>query len=78
LSRREFDLAHKEAVDESAEWRYRFDEERERANKCIKELTEVCCLSQGVWYLSRLGSTISLLRWKFFVWFSLLEFELLF
>ncbi|KAJ8433511.1 hypothetical protein Cgig2_013428 [Carnegiea gigantea] len=40
LLRREFDLANKEAVDESAEWRYRFDKERERANKCIKELTE--------------------------------------
>lgn len=41
LLRREFDLANKEAVDESAEWRYRFDEERERANKCMKELTEL-------------------------------------
>ncbi|KMT06291.1 hypothetical protein BVRB_7g162140 [Beta vulgaris subsp. vulgaris] len=41
LIRRQFDLAHREAMDESAEWRSRFDEERERATKCMKELTEV-------------------------------------
>lgn len=41
LLRRQFDLAHREAVDESAEWRSRFDEERERTTKCMKELNEV-------------------------------------
>lgn len=41
LLRRQFDLAHKEAVDESAEWRSRFDEERERATKCMKDLNEL-------------------------------------
>lgn len=41
LLRRQFDLAHREAVDESAEWRSRFDEERERTTNCMKELNEV-------------------------------------
>nr|XP_043634799.1 uncharacterized protein LOC122605904 [Erigeron canadensis] len=41
LLRREFDLANKEAVDESAEWRLRFDEAEERATKCTKELKRV-------------------------------------
>ncbi|KAF6166223.1 hypothetical protein GIB67_031007 [Kingdonia uniflora] len=38
--RREFDLASKEAMDESAEWRLKYDEEVERAMKCVKELIE--------------------------------------
>ncbi|XP_057549367.1 uncharacterized protein LOC130827616 [Amaranthus tricolor] len=41
LLRRQFDLAHREAMDESAEWRSRFDEERARVSQCMKELTEV-------------------------------------
>ena len=40
--RRQFDLANKEAMDESAEWRLRFDEEADKASKCAKELEEVC------------------------------------
>ncbi|XP_074312059.1 uncharacterized protein LOC141647669 [Silene latifolia] len=40
LLRMQFDLAHREAVDESAEWRLRFDQEREKSAKYIKELTE--------------------------------------
>ncbi|PPD71952.1 hypothetical protein GOBAR_DD31147 [Gossypium barbadense] len=39
--RRQFDLANKEAMDESAEWRLRFDEEADKASKCAKELDEV-------------------------------------
>ncbi|MFQ6632015.1 hypothetical protein Gotur_009429, partial [Gossypium turneri] len=38
LLRRQFDLANKEAMDESAEWRLRFDEEADKASKCAKEL----------------------------------------
>ncbi|KAK8659967.1 hypothetical protein V6N13_030157 [Hibiscus sabdariffa] len=38
LIRRQFDLANKEAMDESAEWRLRFDNEAEKASKCAKEL----------------------------------------
>nr|GEX73373.1 Rho-associated protein kinase [Tanacetum cinerariifolium] len=38
LLRRQFDIANREAVDESAEWRLRFDEAEERANKCTNEL----------------------------------------
>ncbi|KAK8563589.1 hypothetical protein V6N13_006196 [Hibiscus sabdariffa] len=41
LIRRQFDLANKEAMDESAEWRFRFDKEAERASKCAKELEEI-------------------------------------
>ncbi|XP_021764758.1 uncharacterized protein LOC110729332 [Chenopodium quinoa] len=41
LLRRQFDLAHREAVDESAEWRSRFDEEMERVAECMKELNEL-------------------------------------
>ncbi|OMO52134.1 hypothetical protein CCACVL1_29344 [Corchorus capsularis] len=41
LLRRQFDLANKEAMDESAEWRMRFDEEADKASKCAKELQEI-------------------------------------
>ncbi|MBA0721969.1 hypothetical protein Golax_009463 [Gossypium laxum] len=41
LRRRQFDLANKEAMDESAEWRLRFDEEADKASKCAKELDEI-------------------------------------
>ncbi|GMJ02998.1 hypothetical protein like AT2G37195 [Hibiscus trionum] len=41
LIRRQFDLANKEAMDESAEWRLRFDKEAEKASKCAKELEEI-------------------------------------
>ncbi|CAH8390743.1 unnamed protein product [Eruca vesicaria subsp. sativa] len=36
--RRQFDLANREAMDESAEWRRMFDSEAEKASKCNKEL----------------------------------------
>ncbi|OVA18074.1 hypothetical protein BVC80_1835g487 [Macleaya cordata] len=39
--RRQFDLANREAMDESAEWRLKYDEEVKRAGICAKELTEV-------------------------------------
>ncbi|CAN1142966.1 hypothetical protein LINPERPRIM_LOCUS26286 [Linum perenne] len=41
LIRRQFDLANREAMDESAEWRMKYDEEAERAAKCDKELIEI-------------------------------------
>lgn len=41
LLRKEFDLANREAMDESAEWRRKYDEELERANKCEAELREL-------------------------------------
>ncbi|KAJ6699155.1 ACYL-COA-BINDING DOMAIN PROTEIN [Salix purpurea] len=44
LIRRQFDLANREASDESAEWRMKYDEEVERAAKCDKQLVEVCML----------------------------------
>ncbi|XP_011048546.1 PREDICTED: uncharacterized protein LOC105142558 [Populus euphratica] len=39
--RRQFDLANREALDESAEWRMKYDEEVERAAKCDKQLVEI-------------------------------------
>ena len=42
ILRRQFDLANREAMDESAEWRLKYDEEVERATKCLNELIKVC------------------------------------
>ncbi|KAG6430489.1 hypothetical protein SASPL_108558 [Salvia splendens] len=41
LLRRQFDLANREAMDESAEWRRRFDLEFDKAAKCSTELDQV-------------------------------------
>lgn len=41
LCRRQFDLANREAMDESAEWRLKYDVEVERSTNCAKELNEV-------------------------------------
>lgn len=41
LLRRQFDLANREAMEESAEWRLRYDEEVERSGKCAAELIEM-------------------------------------
>ncbi|CAK7343060.1 unnamed protein product [Dovyalis caffra] len=46
LIRRQFDLANREALDESAEWRIKYDEEVERAAKCDKQLIELMELSK--------------------------------
>lgn len=39
--RMQFDLANREAMDESAEWRLKYDREVERGNKCASELIQV-------------------------------------
>ncbi|KAK6942814.1 hypothetical protein RJ641_028191 [Dillenia turbinata] len=39
--RREFDLANKEAMDESAEWRHRYDQQVEIAAQCQNDLIEI-------------------------------------
>ncbi|CAH9062920.1 unnamed protein product [Cuscuta epithymum] len=41
LIRRQFDLANREAMDESAYWRGRYDAEVEKVNSCQKELLQV-------------------------------------
>ncbi|KAH6802643.1 acyl-CoA-binding domain protein [Perilla frutescens var. frutescens] len=41
LLRKQFDLANREAMDESAEWRRRFDSEFDKAAKCSRELEEI-------------------------------------
>ncbi|KAF2289929.1 hypothetical protein GH714_039206 [Hevea brasiliensis] len=50
LLRRQFDLANREAMDESAEWRMKYDEEAERAAKCDKELIEACVMPISCFY----------------------------
>ncbi|KAI8556298.1 hypothetical protein RHMOL_Rhmol05G0241900 [Rhododendron molle] len=41
LLRRQFDSANREAMEESAEWRLRYDEEVKRSRKCAAELIEM-------------------------------------
>ncbi|GMP50425.1 hypothetical protein CsSME_00017047 [Camellia sinensis var. sinensis] len=41
LLRRQFDLANREAMEESAEWRFKYDEEVKKASNCAQELNEV-------------------------------------
>ncbi|KZV26164.1 hypothetical protein F511_06331 [Dorcoceras hygrometricum] len=41
LLRTQFDLANREAMDESAEWRRRYDAEVDNAGRCSKELNEL-------------------------------------
>ncbi|XP_057743906.1 uncharacterized protein LOC130961887 [Arachis stenosperma] len=38
LLRRQFDIANREAMDESAEWRLRYDQAVDRESKCLQEL----------------------------------------
>ncbi|MED6150185.1 hypothetical protein PIB30_069898 [Stylosanthes scabra] len=38
LLRRQFDIANREAMDESAEWRLRYDHAVDRENKCLQDL----------------------------------------
>ncbi|BAT95922.1 uncharacterized protein LOC124842915 [Vigna umbellata] len=38
IIRQQFDIANREAMDESAEWRLRYDEEVDRTKKCLQEL----------------------------------------
>lgn len=44
MHRKQFDLANREAMEESAEWRLKYDVEAERASNCLKELMEVFLL----------------------------------
>ncbi|CAM8964642.1 unnamed protein product [Rhodiola kirilowii] len=48
LLRKQFDLANRDAMDESAEWRMRYDREVERASKCADELSKVKASYQKV------------------------------
>lgn len=41
MIRKQFDLANREAMEESAEWRLKYDVEAERASNCLKELMEI-------------------------------------
>ncbi|XP_035546967.1 uncharacterized protein LOC118348753 [Juglans regia] len=41
LLRRQFDLASREAMDKSAEWRLKYDEQVEKVTECVNELQEV-------------------------------------
>lgn len=41
ILRRQFDLANREAMDESAEWRLKYDVEVERSTECVKQLNQI-------------------------------------
>ncbi|CAN4117067.1 unnamed protein product [Withania somnifera] len=41
LLRRQFDLASREAMDESAQWRKRYDDEKTNSSACHEELIKV-------------------------------------
>ncbi|XP_048442011.1 uncharacterized protein LOC103962543 isoform X5 [Pyrus x bretschneideri] len=41
LVRQQFDLANREAMDESAEWRLKYNEEAEKATKCMNQLKQI-------------------------------------
>ncbi|XP_027177529.1 uncharacterized protein LOC113776538 isoform X2 [Coffea eugenioides] len=70
LLRQQFDLAHREAMDESAEWRQRFDMEVEKSQMCIKELDQ--CLPHRSRNLARLRvrlvSTRNWSCWRRKIW----------
>ncbi|KAK9124257.1 hypothetical protein Sjap_013859 [Stephania japonica] len=40
LIRKQFDLANREAMDESAQWRFKYDEEVERSANCLNDLIQ--------------------------------------
>ncbi|XP_020553678.1 uncharacterized protein LOC105174294 isoform X2 [Sesamum indicum] len=48
LLRRQFDLANREAMDESAEWRRRYDWEFEKAAECSRQLEEATAIFASV------------------------------
>uniref|UniRef100_A0A7N0R9F8 Uncharacterized protein n=1 Tax=Kalanchoe fedtschenkoi TaxID=63787 RepID=A0A7N0R9F8_KALFE len=62
LLRRQFDLANREAMDESAEWRMRYDREVERASICAQELSKLKESYQKVDDNSALNKKLQVLR----------------
>ncbi|CAL5404925.1 unnamed protein product [Camellia sinensis] len=42
----EFDLANREAMEESAEWRFKYDEEVKKATRCAQELNEMTLMRE--------------------------------
>ncbi|XP_026399449.1 protein AUXIN SIGNALING F-BOX 2-like [Papaver somniferum] len=51
---RQFDLANREVMDESAEWRLKYDQELQKSNVCAKELAEI----QKIWGFSTFASKL--------------------
>ncbi|XP_054805470.1 uncharacterized protein LOC129308383 [Prosopis cineraria] len=62
LLRRQFDLANREAMDESAEWRLKYDEEAGRARKCFEELQAIKDSSLKLDNASNVNHKVSMLR----------------
>ncbi|KAK7267671.1 hypothetical protein RIF29_20349 [Crotalaria pallida] len=62
LIRRQFDIANREAMDESAEWRLKYDEEAEKANKCLQELQMFQESSQKVGDASDITHNFTILK----------------
>ncbi|KAF7818615.1 putative transmembrane protein [Senna tora] len=62
LLRRQFDLANREAMDESAEWRLRYDEEVDKARKCFEELQAIKDSSQELENASSVNQKFAMLQ----------------
>ncbi|KAE9589997.1 hypothetical protein Lal_00037562 [Lupinus albus] len=62
LLRRQFDIANREAMDESAEWRLKFDEEAGKAKKCLQELKLFQESSQKVENASDITGKLAILK----------------
>ncbi|PON69299.1 hypothetical protein PanWU01x14_090220 [Parasponia andersonii] len=62
LLRRRFDLANREALDESAEWRLRYDEEAERTAQCLNELKQVKESSKKDDYVGNVNQKLEMLQ----------------
>ncbi|KAL0555483.1 hypothetical protein IC582_009430 [Cucumis melo] len=59
LLRRQFDLANREAMDESAEWRRMYDNELDRANRCKSELNQLKASFEKVGDAARINEKLT-------------------
>ncbi|CAK9323178.1 unnamed protein product [Citrullus colocynthis] len=62
LLRRQFDLANREAMDESAEWRRMYDRELERANRCNSDLNKLKESFESVGHAARINQMVTKMR----------------
>ncbi|CAL5334764.1 unnamed protein product [Camellia sinensis] len=60
LLRRQFDLANREAMEESAEWRFKYDEEVKKASNCAQEVNEILARVSEVHNEADIGNLVAL------------------
>ncbi|KAK7355522.1 hypothetical protein VNO80_14780 [Phaseolus coccineus] len=73
IIRQQFDTANREAMDESAEWRLRYDEEVDRTKKCLQELQVFQMSSQKEQDASHINHKLAILQKENAVLFERLE-----